>query len=322
MSVETDLVTPMGDMRKFLREGLAIAITGRRVVVGVMVVAIACAVFGLRLIPPEFTATLIIGPIAPGGLLGRGAPSPAVPETGGESIGDHGVGEMMSSYDRFIYEMTSYPVAEELALVPNFAPRVFETMWDPATSGWKPDDGPAGKARRLINELVGRTPWTPPDARTLARYIQKEVRIQRIGGTPFRRVTYRHADPEFARLLLNLLYATTERRLRSAAIHDNRKMIEEIGRKIGSVTDIDHRRALRDLLIGHERFAMMMDVDLPLTATLIQPAMAEALPDTPDPVVVLAIAAAMGLVVGLGMVFRAAVIAGDGADGDAGDWRR
>jgi uncharacterized protein involved in exopolysaccharide biosynthesis len=48
---------------------------------------------------------------------------------------------------------------------------------------------------------------------------------------------------------------------------------------------------------------MMMNVDLPLAADLLEPAAADALPDTPDPAMVLPIAIAAGLVLGLILVF-------------------
>ncbi|WP_158045841.1 hypothetical protein [Skermanella pratensis] len=302
MSLDKDLIGPLGEVQKLLRHGVMIALAGRRLILGVTALSAVCAVLALRQIEPVFTATLIVGPTAAGGLLGRAAPLPAIPP-GSETSTVQGAGETMSNYERFLYEVTSFPVAEELAAAPEVMRRVFERMWDADAGIWVPDNSPMPRLRRFFNGLVGRIPWTEPDARTLVRYLQKEVRIQQVGITPLRRITYRHADPEFARLLLNRLYATTERQLRSMAVRDNGRMIGEISRKIGITQDLGHVQALRSLLIAHERFAMMMDVDLPLAANLVQPAMAEAVPDTPDPVIVVAIAVAAGFVAGLCLVF-------------------
>ncbi|QQP87715.1 hypothetical protein IGS68_16650 [Skermanella sp. TT6] len=310
MSLDTDLIGPLGEVQRLLRNGVTIALAGRRLVLGVTALSVVFAVLALRQIEPVFTATLVVGPTAAGGLLGRAAPLPAIPP-GSETATIPGAGETMSNYERFLYELTSFPVAEELAAAPEVMHRAFERMWDADAGTWVPDDSPVARLRRFFNELVGRIPWTEPDGRTLVRYLQKEVRIQQVGTTPLRRISYRHADPEFARLLLNRLYATTERQLRSMAVRDNGRMIGEISRKIAVTQEVGHVGALRSLLIAHERFAMMMDVDLPLAANLVQPAMAEAVPDTPDPVVVVAIAAAAGFVAGLCLVFiRSADLSG------------
>ena len=76
MSVETDAMEPVGEIQKMLRDAIAIAVAGRRLVVGTAVLTAVLALLALRMIEPSFTATLIVGPTAAEGLLGRGAPYP------------------------------------------------------------------------------------------------------------------------------------------------------------------------------------------------------------------------------------------------------
>jgi uncharacterized protein involved in exopolysaccharide biosynthesis len=296
MPVEIDAVEPVGEVQKMLRDAFAIALAGRRLVMGTAVLTTVLALLVLRMIEPGFTATLIVGPTAAEGLL----PGSMINGTA------HGPGEKMSYYERFLYELTSLSVANELASQPEIMRRVFEPMWNAGTQVWGPDPRLGSRLRRMLSELAGRPSWSVPDGRDLARFLKSRIQVQQIGNTPLRRISYRHPDPEFARTLLSRLYATTEHQLRTIAIRGNSRMIEEFERMVRSTSDLEHKRALWATLINHEQFAMMMNVDLPLAADLMEPAVCDALPDTPDPAMVVAIAFAAGLVVGLILVlFRA-----------------
>jgi hypothetical protein len=106
MSVDGDLIAPAGEIQKMLRDAIAIAVAGRRLVVGTAILTALLAVLALRMIEPSFTATLIVGPTAAEGLLGRGTPLPDLPSGSIINGAVHGAGEKMSYYERFLYELT------------------------------------------------------------------------------------------------------------------------------------------------------------------------------------------------------------------------
>jgi uncharacterized protein involved in exopolysaccharide biosynthesis len=286
-----------------LRDAFAIALAGRRLVVGTAILTAVLALLALRTIEPNFTATLIVGPTATEGLLRRSAPISDLLSGSIITGAAHGAGEKMSHYEQFLYELTSLSVANELASQPEIMQRVFESMWNAGAQAWGPDPGLGSRLRRMLSELAGRPSWSVPDGRDLGLFLKSRIQVQQIGSTPLRRISYRHPDPEFARSLLTRLYATTEHQLRTAAIRGNSRMIEEYERIIRSTSDLEHKRALWAKLIGHEQFAMMMNVDIPLAADLMEPAVCDALPDTPDPAMVLPIAFMAGFVLGLILVF-------------------
>ena len=125
---------------------------------GTAVLTAVLALLALRMIEPSFTATLIVGPTAAEGLLGQGVPN----LLSGSMISGvvHGAGEKMSYYDRFLYELTSLSVANELASQPEIMQRVFEPMWDASAQAWVPtagwDPGYDGCSPRWPTALPGR----------------------------------------------------------------------------------------------------------------------------------------------------------------------
>src|SRR4051812_34969262 len=74
MPIEIDAMEPVGEIQKMLRDAIAIAVAGRRLVVGTAILTAILALLTLRMIEPSFTATLIVGPTAAEGLLSEGVP--------------------------------------------------------------------------------------------------------------------------------------------------------------------------------------------------------------------------------------------------------
>ena len=157
------------EIQKMLRDAIAMAVEGRWLIVGTAMLTAILALLALRMIEPSFTATLIVGPTAAEGLLGRGTPLPDLPSGSMINGAVHGAGEKMSYYERFLYELTSLSVANELASSPEIMRRVFEPMWNAKEQAWGPDPGLVPRLRRMLSRsrrtafMVGAG-WTRPGA--------------------------------------------------------------------------------------------------------------------------------------------------------------
>ena len=57
------------EIQKLLRDAIAIAVEGRRLIVGTATLTAVIALLALRMIEPSYTATLIVGPTVADGLL-------------------------------------------------------------------------------------------------------------------------------------------------------------------------------------------------------------------------------------------------------------
>ncbi|HYG89137.1 MAG TPA: hypothetical protein VD978_23080 [Azospirillum sp.] len=273
---------------------------GWRIVAVCVLAALAVAVLGLRLMPAEHTASMVVGPTARTGVAAMG---PRVPLHGAEGMfgmAEPGPGdETLSDFARFLELLGSVPVAARLMADPAVPRQLFPERWDAATGGWAPPAGVLPALKRLLLTLVGREEWVEPDAEVLAARIRDRLVVSQVGTGPMRRLVFRHAERGFALDLLGRLAAAADAHLRAEAARRSAAQIAYVRAKLATVTVTEHRRALTDLMAEQERVSMLIEVDLPFAADPIEPPTAMRLPDWPNPLMVLAAALVGGLVAGV-----------------------
>lgn len=255
------------------------------------------AVLWLRFSEPRFAAVMVVAPLADQGMAAMGTRLPSA-DPSGAAVPAAPQDEALSDFGRFLALLRSSSAAETLAADPVVLRGAFASMWDGREERWRPPSGIGPALRRLLAELAGQPGWSPPDADRLARHLAQEVEVSRIGETALRRITYRHADREFALLLLDRLRSFADGHLRSEAARRTTAQTAHLQGRLDGVTQADHRHALAGLLVGYERVQLLLEVDLPFAADVIEPPHAGSLPDAPDPAVIVPLAMAAGLVFG------------------------
>jgi len=288
-----------------LRQFAQSVVTGWRVVGLAALAATLLAVAVLRLLPAEHTASMVVGPIARSGASAMGARAPvAVRPDIPLSVLEFGSGdEILSDFTRFMELLTSPAVAARLIAEPGILPHLFPDRWDVATGRWHVPGGLTGWLRAAELALVGRDDWVEPDAEIVSRQLRRAIVIQPLGTNPMRRILYRDVDRAFAVRLLTLLAGAADAHLRAEASRRAAAEIAYIRTRLNATTVAEYRKALADLLADQERVAMMIEVDLPFAADPIEPPSATARPDWPNPLVILPLASAAGLGLGLFLVF-------------------
>lgn len=170
----------------------------------------------LRLMPAEFTATMVVGPTtrtAPG-MVAR-LPHAAAIASG--SAVERSESEVLSDFARFLQLLTSVPVAGRVAETTGLLPAIFSESWSAEERRWAPPDGLWASFERESLTLIGRTPWEPPDETALARHLRHEIVVAPIGATPMRRISFRHPDREVGLALLASMHRVTDELLRAEA---------------------------------------------------------------------------------------------------------
>lgn len=244
---------------------------------------VAAALLWLRLTPPLYSASMTVAPLAERGLAGMGTrlPPPYAEAEGRLTL--PGQEESLTDFRRFVAMLTSRPVAAALAADPEVLRGAFPEAWDERAGAWRPPDGAGHRLRRLVAAAAGRPTWTPPGVEDLARHLGERLMIEPVGATPLRRVSYRHEDRAYALALLGRLYAAADGRLRAEASRRGAAQVGHVRARLAQVTQAEHRHSLAEMLAGYERVLLLLEVDLPFAADLIEAPHAAVIPDAPDP---------------------------------------
>lgn len=283
---------PVAGLRDLLAEA------GRRWWLIVLVHALCwgLALIALRTITPAYTAHLVVGPTASSGVISRGVrqvPNASRAQTMAETV----EGEQLSDFSRFLHLLTAPDLAEHLAADATLMRRIFAAEWDAESGSWQPPGGVGAFTERAVAWLAGRQSWSPPDAYRLAGRLGHDLSIARIGETPMRRLSFRHEDRDFAMRLLTRIHAAAEAELRGEAARRTEAEIAFLEQELGRVTRQSRRTGLVSLLSEEQTAAMMIALELPLAADIIEGPSAPPRPDWPDPLIVLAGAQLMALLV-------------------------
>ncbi|MEI6559251.1 MAG: hypothetical protein WCO00_12670 [Rhodospirillaceae bacterium] len=304
-------LTALAPRPLFRDRGLALSpllralVSGWRLVPLLAAAATLLAILALRALPPEHTASMVVGPIARTGASAMGARAPVAMRADMPlSVLEFGNGdEMLSDFARFVELLTSPAVAARLMIEPGLLPRLFPERWDAAGGRWHTPGGLAGGLRGLLLALAGREDWSVPDSDLVAQHLRRAIIVQSLGSTPMRRISYRDSDRGFAVRLLERLTAAADAQLREEAARRASAEIGYIRARLAAAQAADARKALVELLGDQERVAMMIGVDLPFAADPIEPASASHQADWPNPLIVLPLAATAGAGLGLFLIF-------------------
>lgn len=136
------------------------------------------------------------------------------------------------------------------------------------------------------------------DASAFSAYLHKTVRIEPVGNTPMRRITYHHADPQFGRKLLLDMYGQTDSLIRNEIRAKTDARIDWLKKTLLASSDPEHKRMLTTLLMEQEQVRMILALDEPFAAALAEPPAVSAKPVWPDKPLLFVILALMGAAVG------------------------
>jgi len=132
---------------------------------------------------------------------------------------------------------------------------------------------------RAYGFLAPQKNW---NAARLSEYLSKRVRIVPIGATPLRKMVYFHPNPEFASYLLTRIHVLTDALIRQTIKAEAIERVQYLSDAVQKTNNPEHRRALTTLLLEQERLRMLVSIDQPYAASVIEPASASDKPQWPD----------------------------------------
>lgn len=149
--------------------------------------------------------------------------------------------------------------------------------------------------RRFRFEGGGAAGMSPA---ALADYLARTVRVDPVGATDLRRISYEHPEPGFAEFLLASLHAAADGTIRDQARRQAAERRDYLETAMASNPNPDHRRALTTLLMREEEVAMMIAMDQPYAAALAEAPAASARPVWPRRSLFFPVFALVGAMVG------------------------
>lgn len=269
LGAKSDFIFAAGHAMRFVGWPLAAAL-----------LATIAALLSLRLIEPQYSAAMTVGPAR------NGAAAVGLRVGGGGRFGLTTPGtpdEFLSDFARYQELLRATPVAERLLAESDITRRLFADRWDAAAQEWRAAPGvwPAIKQAGLA--LAGRPLQSPPpDAVALAQLLHRQVSISSVGTGAMRRIVFRHPDRDFALTVLGRIAAAADSHLRNEAARRARAQIDFVRARLRETTIIEYREALTQVLADEERALMALGIDLPYAVDVIEPPHAAALPDWPE----------------------------------------
>lgn len=132
----------------------------------------------------------------------------------------------------------------------------------------------------------------------LAQYIEARVAVDPFGETALKAMVYQHGDPVFAAYFLQQIHRVADQLIRADLRGQVDQRIAYLERVIGKTMNPEQRRIMTNLLLEQERLRMMVSMDAPVAASVIDPSAAGARAVWPDGYLFLAGFGLLGLMLG------------------------
>ncbi len=168
----------------------------------------------------------------------------------------------------------------------------------------------AGLAAALLNDskvlegliddqrFVFSKPMGGWSAEKLSEYLKRRVHVEPVSGTGLRRIVYYHVNADFAVYFIARLHELSDGQIRRDILLQTNERIAYLNEALGKVLNPEHKRSLAVLLMEQERMKMLVSLDQPFAATVIEPAFVSSRPRWPDPFLIYSVFVFLGLVAG------------------------
>ena len=141
--------------------------------------------------------------------------------------------------------------------------------------------------------------WT---AEELADYLSKKIKIEHLGTTPLRRISYNHPDSAFAANFLRKIHLVADQLIRRDRRRQSQSRIDYLQATLQKTVNPDHRKGIADLLMQQEHIQMLANLDEPYAAIVVEPPTSTPKPVWPDKPLLFCVFALVGG--GIGFMVR------------------
>jgi uncharacterized protein involved in exopolysaccharide biosynthesis len=278
-----------------------------------------CLLLGAAFIilpPPQYTVSFVIYPSQSSsdknGLSGT-LSSLAAPLAG--LIGSSASTDVQP-FDLFMELIVSPRLAQQLINQDkNVLPKIFYKEWDPVAKTFHPPHDLLSMTQRLFDYIFGLPAYQTPSATRLAQWLTDNLTITAVNSTSMNQISFNTPYPEFGQRFLKEMAAQADGVIRDEALKLTDAQIAYLENKLAQTQTVDYRATLLSLLSSQETTRMSINKDLPYAATILQGSFPTDLPTSPNPLLIMAVAAFVGVVLGAFASLIVAMAWPDGAPG-------
>jgi hypothetical protein len=277
---------------------------GLWLVLAVIVLAVLLTALALKVRSPVYTATMIVAPAQTdlgaasqlASELEQYANLAALAQTPAKL-------EMVSDLERYVQLFGSTTLAARLQAEHGLLQTVFADTWDAERQSWRPPRGFLAASQAAVLGFFGFPAWTEPNLGHLAEWLASQVEINRLGGSALLRLRIEHAEPGFAASVLDMMHRAADDLLREESLGRVGGQIAQVEGELAAATTPTRRQALEEMLVGQYQAQALLRADQPYAAQVVVPAKASAAPTSANPLLILALAAVVGAILGVFLVF-------------------
>ncbi len=135
-------------------------------------------------------------------------------------------------------------------------------------------------------------------AEELADYLDKNLRVEHLGTTPLRRISYKHPDSAFAAAFLRKVHLVADQLIRRDRRRQSENRIEYLQDALQKTINPDHRKGIANLLMQQEHIRMLANLDEPYAAIVVEPPASTPRPVWPNIPVIFAVFTLLGVLCG------------------------
>ena len=204
---------------------------------------------------PSYKAVMLVSPVEDNVLPAGGGTSASV--VGALTGINLSVDKRLTKLDRLVHKVSTIKLAKILDNKHGLMEKVFGGKWDGNKRIWERPKGTRFEYREKINSFLNLPLWSEPSIEDLSSFLSGSFKSEDVDGTPYKKFSFSHGDPEQALHFLNLIFEGAEKEIRIEDELESSRRREYLEGRLQSTEVIEFKDALVSLLAEEERREIM-----------------------------------------------------------------
>ena len=247
-------------VRRLQWGGLATLLIG-----GFAAAGFLCSVVYLHLFPPPYVAMMTVMPAAP--VTNNFTPPESLSSLAG-GLFQHTT--EITPFDQLKAVLYTRDLAERLERKYGLLKEIYAARWNATTGTWRPPSRLIALRDGIIGIFSGqRVASGDPSPSQLALRLRSSLKIVPDQDNGATELEFSYRDPEHAKEILSRVIQEADDIVRESAIRESDAMAEFLNQRLRSIQNLEHARALTQLLVEREQTSILAHSTLPYSVRIV-----------------------------------------------------